>query len=183
MDVTLLLGTVWVDFPAAHTVPRPTLVNARVDLHCEIFSSWICRCLGCWHWGVRVQEQSSSPSPAGKKTTSALKLQKKTPTILGFTWKWQHMLNVEHQPLPKVELFWAHPEDAGRADASLPPPGSSFPFAGGKLLARKVPSTFALVSGTSIKSLLRDILRGEGSSLLAFGPCLAFCKGLFVSAS
>lgn len=88
---------------------------------------WVCRCLGCWHWGVRVHSRGRAAPPQGPKNPSAPKSQKKTPTILGSTWKWQHMLNVQHQPLPKAELFWAHPEDAGRADASLPPPGSSLP--------------------------------------------------------
>lgn len=84
----------------------------------------VCRCLECWQWRVRVHEQSTAPPRQEGKRSPGLqktKLQKKTPTILGFTWKWQHMLHAEHQPLPKVELFWAHPEDAGRADASLPP--------------------------------------------------------------
>lgn len=90
------------------------------------------------------------------------------------------MLNVEHQPLPKVELFWAHPEDAGRAGASLPPPGSSFPFAGGKMLARKVPSTFTTglwelkrVSGT----LFKGYFEGRGLFPAGIWPLPGFLQG------
>lgn len=82
------------------------------------------------------------------------------------------MLNVKHQPLPKVELFWAHPEDAGRADASLPPSflSSSFPgpSAGSKMLARKIPSTFA--TGWVFHKVLRNLKEYfEGRGLFPAG--------------
>lgn len=145
---------------------------------------WLCRCLQCWQWGVR-EHSRAGPLPSRRaglpkiqkdsKNPSAMKLQRKTPTILGFTWKWQHMLNVKHQPLPKVELFWAHPEDAGRADASLPP---------SLLLEAPCQEDFhpplpLLGCFTKPLGTSSNILRGEGSSLLAFGPRLPFCKGLF----
>lgn len=54
------------------------------------------------------------------------------------------MLNVQHQPLPKAELFWVHPEDAGRADAFPPSLLLEAPCQL-QMLARKIPSTFATV--------------------------------------
>lgn len=90
------------------------------------------------------------------------------------------MLNVKHQPLPKVELFWAHPGDAERAGASLPPPGSSFPgpSAGSKMLARNIPSTFATgwefheVSGS-----LKLYFEGRGLFPAGIWPLPGFLQG------